>query len=323
MSNFARGLGIFEGDRREALWLKTQLSRHRPDVILAQYGPVALHLLPVALHYELPLVVHFHGYDMSRMTRVSWYTRRLRRHLQHFAAIVVVATYMRDWLVENGADPNRIHIIPCGSPISDLIPATHAGNTPCRFLMVGRLVEKKGPDLSLKAFAACAASCDNAELTIIGDGPLRERCEQIVREAKIEDRVQWMGVQSNEVVRKTMSESSIFIQHSVTAADGDKEGWPVSIAEAAGSGLPIISTRHAGIVDQVDDGVTGYLVDEGDWQTMADRMIHLAQSPADRVRMGAAARAKMLEYDVVKQVSALEDVLLSAANYKPLRTTVQ
>lgn len=80
------------------------------------------------------------------------------------------------------------------------------------------------------------------------------------------------------------------IQHSVTAVDGDMEGTPVIILEAAGAGLPIISTKHAGIQDVVIHGSTGFLVDEVAVKEMADFMIKILQEPDLARKMGDAGK---------------------------------
>ena len=113
-----------------------------------------------------------------------------------------------------------------------------------------------------------------------------------------------------------MGETGAFVQHSVTDESGDMEGWPVSLAEAMASGLPIISTRHAGIVDQVTEGVSGFLVDEGEWEQMAVRMIRLVEDAELRVRMGRAARERAKTFDAAGQVKKLEQVLLDARAHR-------
>src|SRR4030095_662225 len=80
------------------------------------------------------------------------------------------------------------------------------------------------------------------------------------------------------------------VQHSVVAPSGDCEGTPVSILEAGATGLPVVSTRHAGIPDVVIEGDTGFLVDEGDVAGMARHMIQIARNPRLADTMGRAAR---------------------------------
>jgi glycosyltransferase involved in cell wall biosynthesis len=91
-----------------------------------------------------------------------------------------------------------------------------------------------------------------------------------------------------------MGESSVFIQHSVQARDGDSEGLPVAIIEAMASALPIVSTFHGGIPEVVADGVTGLLVGEDDVAAMSDAMAALLDDPRRAAAMGAAGRQRVL-----------------------------
>ena len=304
----------FRGTADEAQWWHDQFKHSAPDVAIAQYGSLAIEILPIFRQYQVPLVVHFHGYDLARADCRPLYRWRLLKSIKHFAACVVVAKYQYDWLVEHGVDGKMITIIPCGAPIKDRQQSQGVGNPDCRFLAVGRFVEKKRPDLSLRAFAAIADQIPGSRFTFIGDGPYEAKCKQMAKEHGIEDRVDFMGRQPPEQVEACMAQASVFVQHSVTAKGGDKEGWPVSIAEAAGSGLPVISTTHASIPEQVEQGVTGLLGAEGDWQAMSQHMLQLAKDPELRIKMGHAARNKMLQYDTPHQVAQLEQLLIDVAN---------
>lgn len=286
----------------------------RPDVMLCQFGTVALRLLPVAVDHGIPIVAHFHGVDITAGLNNFWYRSSLVRQLKHFAAMVVVADYQREILIDLGASPDKIHVIPCGVPI-DHAPITGAlSDSPCRFLAVGRLVEKKAPAHMLRAFALCLEQQADCQLSVIGEGPLLPLAKRLSVELGIADKVDFMGGQPTEVVLKKLSECSVFIQHSVTSASGDKEGWPVSIAEAMAAGIPVISTRHAGITQQVIEGQTGFLVEENDWKSMAQRMAELARDPVGRVVLGAAGRkVAELAFDQNKMIKKLEKVLLELA----------
>src|SRR5690606_38663847 len=92
-----------------------------------------------------------------------------------------------------------------------------------------------------------------------------------------------------------------FVQHSMTAPDGDIEGMPVAILEAASSGLPVVSTYHAGIPEAVLHGQTGFLVEEVDVDGMAAYMVKLATDPLLARNLGLAAR-KHMEQDYTQQV---------------------
>jgi glycosyltransferase involved in cell wall biosynthesis len=104
----------------------------------------------------------------------------------------------------------------------------------------------------------------------------------------------------------------VFLQHSMNGSNGWVEGFGVSIAEAASSGLPVIVTECGGIPDQVVNQETGLIVPQGDVQAMSDAMLRLARDAALRSRMGRAGRQRAVAcFDARRQIERLEDVLLS------------
>jgi glycosyltransferase involved in cell wall biosynthesis len=105
----------------------------------------------------------------------------------------------------------------------------------------------------------------------------------------------------------------VFLQHSVTAQDGNTEGWPVGIAEACATGLPVVSTQHAGIPEQIIHGKTGFLVPEHDIERMGKHMLQLSQNLALCRSMGHAGRVHMQEHgDINRQIEKLSLLLNKA-----------
>lgn len=300
------------GQAARAAELLAYLVRHRPQVALVQFGTFGVSVLPALRAARIPTVVHFHAHDLSKRLSDPVYERRLRKALPRLAGAVVVAGYQRDWLLDHGMGSGRVHVIPCGVPVAEMQPAVDVTVQPCRFVAVGRLVEKKAPLHLIRAFAHCARRCEGVELDVIGEGPLRASARKLAEDLAIGSKVTFHGATSNDVVRRTLARSAVFVQHSLTSADGDREGWPVSIAEAAASGLPIVSTRHAEIPTQVVEGKTGYLVDEGDWEKMGEVMARLAEAPQMRKRLGKAGYFHIRKFDTTGQIEQLEDVLLNA-----------
>ncbi len=297
----------------ERRMLGETLRRTRPQVILAQFGTTACRVLPAALERNIPVVAHFHGVDVTGALANPWYRISLQRCLPRFAAMVVVAEYQKETLVKLGAPPEKIHVIPCGVPVADLPEARQTGRQPCRFLAVGRLVEKKAPDALLMAFGKCHREVPDARLGIVGDGPLFDHSRRLVEELRLETAVEFAGSRPSDFVAGELQRSGVFLQHSVTSGGGDMEGWPVSIAEAMAAGLPVVSTRHAGITSQVVDGTTGFLVDERDWNAMGEAMLTLARDPTLRTRMGRAGRERAARcFDQKHMIDKLETVLMAA-----------
>jgi glycosyltransferase involved in cell wall biosynthesis len=163
-------------------------------------------------------------------------------------------------------------------------------------------VEKKAPHLLILAFSEVHRQRPDAQLRIIGDGPLLPFCRELVRQLRLGDSVEFLGVQPHERVQVEMRRSRGFAQHSIVASSGDSEGTPVAVMEASASGLPVIATDHAGIPDVVVDGVTGFLVDEGDVFAMASSMLKLVEDPMLAQRMGRAGRARV-EQQFSQQIS--------------------
>jgi glycosyltransferase involved in cell wall biosynthesis len=136
----------------------------------------------------------------------------------------------------------------------------------------------------------------------------------LTRDLGIENGVTFMGAQPATVVREEMRRARCFVQHSVEAPSGDSEGTPVSIIEAGATGLPVVSTRHAGIPGVVVEGETGFLVAEHDVEAMAERMLDVARDPELAGRLGRAARRRVEAYFSIEgSVADLWKIIQSCA----------
>ncbi|MEM0913123.1 MAG: glycosyltransferase [Planctomycetota bacterium] len=300
------------GGERAAL--TAAMREDRPAVVLAHFGHWALRLLPVCNALGVPLVCHFHGMDLSSMLRNKWYDASIRRGLRSFAASIVVGRRQASILEGLGAPADRLHWIPCGVPVADF--ELGAGSEPgiTRFVAVSRLVAWKGPDVTLRAFAEVAAAEPAVELVMIGDGEEAGRLKALAVSLGVADKVKWQGAIGSAEVSAWMRRSDVFLQSSLDHASGWFEGFGVSVAEASSTGLAVVVSRCGGHVDQVVDGQTGYLTEQGDPAAMADRMLALVRDTSLRRRLGAAGRARMAsEFDVPAQVAKLENVLAEAA----------
>ncbi len=161
-----------------------------------------------------------------------------------------------------------------------------------RILSVGRLVEKKGHSVLLEALAILAAEDTNFEAVIVGDGPERGRLEALINRHGLAGRVELRGAATLDVVRGLHATSDIFALASIIAADGDRDGIPVSIMEAMAAGLPVVSTTVSGIPELVSDAV-GRLVKPGDAPALAHALGALLADPGARRRLGDAAVAEV------------------------------
>src|SRR5690606_12382105 len=131
-----------------------------------------------------------------------------------------------------------------------------------QFIGIGRFVEKKAPHLTILAFHEVLKKHPEATLVLAGDGVLLDSCKDLVEALRIKESVFLVGQITPNKFQEYIKESVAFVQHSIKAQDGDMEGTPVSILEASGAGLPIISTFHAGIPDVILNNETGLLSTE-------------------------------------------------------------
>ncbi len=312
-----RGLitgNVYASRGRELEALQSYLVREKPSAMLCHFAYVALRLLDIAAGLGIRVVAHFHGRDITSMLRSRAYRRSLLKNLHRFEDIVVVGSHQKQWLVEQGCRPDRVHVIPCGVPTDEFVPAARTLCETIRFIAVARLVEQKGLDYTLNAFALTRQRVPGSFLTIVGDGPLKADLEKLAADLGIADRVRFAGWLSPQEVRCELAASDVFLQHSIVSSEGDSEGFGVTVAEAASSGLPVVCSLSTGLVDQVVEGTTGFLIPQRDAETMAARMIQLAEDPGIRTRLGAAGRQRAVScFDVAKQVRELEEVLIRAS----------
>lgn len=288
----------------DARWFKGSvkkvLEEVQPTAILAQFGPTGEFLAPAAKELKIPLFVHFHGFDISRYLILWRFRKKFARMAEQARGLFVVSEKMVDQLLRMGVSRDKIILNPYGVDPTLFEPKENISHSEPVFLMVGRLVAKKAPHLSIEAFIEAKNRVNKGDnelkLRIVGDGPLRKRCEALIQHHEMQEHIQILGFQSPEEVSRHMAEARAFVQHSVTAWDGNMEGLPLAIIEAQMSGKPVISTLHAGIPDSVAHGETGYLVPEKDVQGMTEYMIRLAEDRNLALEMGQSARARALEY---------------------------
>ncbi len=279
-------------------------------LVHAHFGTDAVSALPLARRNALPLLVTFHGYDItSRLlpTRAGErYRRKLSEVFDYATRLIAVSDFIAGRLAELGAPEQKIRIHRIGIPAEAAPVAGEVSRSGITF--VGRLVEKKGVEDLFDAVAALPEPLRRATpVRIIGGGHLRESLGALSRRHDID--VEFLGPKSPSEVAAALSRSAIFCGPSKTAPDGDAEGFGMVFLEAARAGLPVAAYRHGGVPEAVLDGVTGLLADEGDVQGLSDRLETLLTDPGLAQRMGNAGRLRVIrEFDINRQTALLEDM---------------
>lgn len=161
---------------------------------------------------------------------------------------------------------------------------------PVRLVSVGRAVAKKGYDDLLAGLALLPGDL-HWRFTHIGGGALLEKLKRQARQLGIAERIEWRGAQAQDAVLAAYREADLFVLASRIADDGDRDGLPNVLAEAASQGLACVASALPGIAELIEDGVTGSLVPQRDPARLAETLARLIRAPAERTRLGKAAEA--------------------------------
>ena len=289
--------------------LKSYLKKERIEVVLAEYGITTSNMYEVCYSLGIPITAHFHGFDAYEYKTIANYKDKYLYMSGFLNAIIVVSAEMKQELMKLGISENLINVNSCGVNV-DFFNSTTPELNEKIILFTGRFTAKKAPNLTINAFDIVLKKHPDAKLWMIGGGELFESCVKLIKELAIEKSVELLGVKKPSEISNYLKQSKIFVQHSRRTKTGDSEGTPVSVLEASSTGLPIVSTKHAGIKEAVVHGKTGYLVDEGDYQMMAEFIIRLLEDQSSVKDFGAAARQHMIDnYSMSKQIRGIQVIL--------------
>ncbi|MFB6257051.1 MAG: glycosyltransferase [Flavobacteriales bacterium] len=296
--------------RRAALG--RELKKQKIDLVLAEYGPVGAYVADVCDRNNIPLVVHFHGYDAYMDKCLKEFHGPYQRLFSVARAIVAVSRDMKEQLLRIGAPDEKLFVNVYGVDPALFEPHDPSKIWP-RAIFWGRMVHKKAPYLTLLAFEQAIREVPEAELTMIGDGPLLQVVRTMVQAKGLEKNVNLPGAIPHKELPQYIQGSRVYVQHSLAAEDGDSEGSPNAILEAFASGLPVVSTLHGGIKDLIDDGVSGFLVAEKDIGAMGKKLVELLKDPEKAKEMGQRGRDSVLnEYSIEERMATLQEILEEA-----------
>ncbi len=247
--------------------LSPVLQTVKPDIVYTDYASTAILIYPVLQRLKIPFVVHLHGADIT-VAKSGTYNLELKRAFNGAVKLIAASDHIRRLAILKGCNPLKVEVIRLGIDTSQINLSTKKTFYPS-VIFIGRLTAKKNPLALIHALRIVVNEIPEAKLTMIGEGELRDQTERLIESLQLGDHVTLEGAQPNDKVLELLSTHWVYAQHSVTASNGDQEGFGVSLAEAASLGLPVVSTLHNGIPEQVIHGETGFLCREYDFETMA------------------------------------------------------
>jgi Glycosyltransferase len=288
--------------------LINSLRKHKINAVYAEFGPTGVAVTDICKQLNLPLIVNFHGVDASMAEILDNYRIPYQRMFDYATNVVVVSKLMYNRLSDMGCPTSKLEYTPCAP--DDIFFDIQPNYEEVSFLSVGRFVDKKAPYYTILAFRKVVEKYPNARLYMAGNGILLNTCINLCSYLKLDNHITFLNALSHKKLMQYYSKVRAFVQHSITAKNGDMEGTPVAVLEASAAALPVISTKHAGIPDVIIDGETGFLVEEHDIDGMAENMIKIIEDADLAKKMGEAGRRNVREnFCIDKHIGKLNELI--------------
>lgn len=227
---------------------------------------------------------------------------------------VTISEYNKNFLIEKGADKEKINVIHCGVDTASFSEREEKKlSNPPVLGALGRMVEKKGFDVLIAACEILKKEGIVFKLQIAGGGPLKDELENLASRLDVMDRIDFMGSISHEDVYDWLKSLDAFVLPCKKDEYGDMDGIPVVLMEAMLSGVPVITTRISGIPELVEDGLTGLLCEPNDALCLTKKIQDLIKNNERRKEFRSSAISKVKAdfelSDNVKRLSILLDNL--------------
>lgn len=287
------------------LRLTLALRRWRPDIVQTHGEAGAFWGIAAARLAGCPKVAAL-LYQSSLPTTTK--RRIMARLLRRADSIVSGSDAVRGALVaELDLDPACVSTIHCGidpEPFYRVAGAagtrrSGAGDAPL-VVTVGRLVHDKGHAVLLRAFRQLLSHQADARLCIVGDGPVRDELETLAGQLGIAERVELRGTVFPTT--DVLSRADLFVFPSLEEPQG------LAVLEAFAAGVPVVASRTGGIVEMVEHGVEGLLVDPGDPRALAEAMARLLERPDLAETLVCNARRRVDEFDIRRIARRYEEL---------------
>lgn len=280
------------------------------------YGTDCGVFYPLAKTIKIPTLVSFYGYDISSFPKYAfgYGTKYLKnRVFSKVSGVLAMSPDMKNDLIIAGCPEEKIIVHYYGTDCKKFYH--HHDYTEKQLInifTISNLCAKKGHIFQFKAIKKLIDyGISNFHFRIAGSGELEQELKKYVKENELSQYISFLGplkYGSPEMLQE-FKNADIFLHPSVTAPNGDKEGIPGTIIEAMSSGLPVISTIHAGIPYVIENNKTGILVEEWDIDALAVALKRLIEIRDEREKLGLAAQSYSLNnLDLHAKEKELEEI---------------
>jgi glycosyltransferase involved in cell wall biosynthesis len=296
-------------DRTAITSIRELAVRTGADVVHAHGYKADIYVYLALRRSRIPLVSTCHTwYDNNLLT--SLYGEADRFVLRKYARVVAVSDEVKQRLLKSGVREKEIHLVRNGielGPFNNAVPSLREDLSRDRALigLIGRLAWEKGIDIFLRAAARVLGEFPSAQFVVVGEGPDKDKLEQLVDELNIRANVSMLGHRDNM--------PSVYASLDVMVSSSRQEGLPMAILEGMASSLPLVATAVGEVPTVVLDGRTGVLVPGDDLDSLTAGILELLRDPALRTRLGSAARRRVEEeYSAARMTTDYLDVYAEA-----------
>jgi len=262
----------------------------------------------------MPYIVFTHAMDITypqKYPRKKWLMKNI---LNKAEKIITVSRYTKFELLKilhDNSNQRKIEIIsPAPNITPQKFPVNRENKSSKMLLSVGRLVDRKGYDMVIKAMPKILEQVSGCKYVIVGDGKYKQQLVELTKKNKLENNIIFKSKLSDQEVAQYYQNCDVFIMCSRETPDRDVEGFGLVYLEANSFGKPVIGGKSGGVEDAVVDGETGFLVEPENQDMIADAVIRLLTRPELAQKLGDQSRQRV-EKDFTWQAKArqLQNIL--------------
>lgn len=297
--------------------MRRQLRDLAPALLHVHFATDLVAFWPLLKSVQAPILVTLHGYDIN-IYEEFWHSqgyagRRYPARLREIARdprvhFIAVSKAIQARAIEYGIPSEKIWVRYIGVDVARFTPADlPISQRKRKILFVGRMVEKKGARVLIRAFAQVRSRLSDAELIMVGEGPDLAAAKQLAIDLNVP--VNFEGKRPSDVVLTLLSEARVLCLPSLTATNGDAEGLGIALLEAQACGVPVVTSARGGATEGIIDGVTGFAFAEGDVDELSARLCAVLEDDDRALAMSHAARQFAVQtFDIRKCTHQLEDL---------------
>jgi colanic acid/amylovoran biosynthesis glycosyltransferase len=240
------------------------------DIIHCHFADVAWDFYKVPLKTKKKLVISFYGWDYEKLPYTKpEYHQRFNTLFRQAVALICEGKHGFKTLVKLGCPSDKIHVVHLGvEPEKIPFHKRDKKRNELKLVQIASFTEKKGHIYTVKAFAKALKTCPDLELTLVGDIRdlgVKDVVERFIQEQNLAQKIQILDFVSNDMLHEFLKDYHVFIHPSCYAQDRDCEGGaPIVLLDCQATGMPVISTRHCDIPEEVIHNKTGLLAAEKD-----------------------------------------------------------